>query len=101
MSCQFCEKKKNLDYLLRKHAHFCLFCGDSLHGDLIPTRNRANAGASKVSMNARTDASGRRICPECGAVVMRSDPRAVYCSTECQSRYNSRKQREKKRTGRC
>ena len=97
MSCQFCEKKKNLDYLLSRHAHFCLFCGDSLHGNLIPTRDRANAGVSKMYKNAKTNAKGQRICPECGAVVTRSDPRAVYCSIDCQSRFNSRKQRERKK----
>lgn len=105
MSCQFCEKR--MDYLLSKHAHFCLFCGDALHPGATPTYDRLDGfgGArpaserkvSKVYMNALVDPQGRRVCPECGAVVTRSDPRAVYCSLECQSRYNGRRQRAKKR----
>ena len=109
MTCGFCERR--MDYLLSKHMHFCCMCGDALHAGVFPTRERlerlngehapdAAAGkvthTSKVYMNAIEDESGR-ICPECAKRVTRSDPRAVYCSLECQSRYNGRRQREKKR----
>ena len=62
MSCTFCLKKSNRDYLLSKRASYCMFCGDTLHEREV----RSASDGSKVYMNALVDEHGRRICPNCG-----------------------------------
>lgn len=71
--CAFCAKESNRRPFLKHNMRFCPACGEpfaQFYG---------------------------RVCPECGREVTRSDPRAVYCSHECQQRHNNRIQGAKKR----
>ena len=85
MTCVFCERRG--DYLRAKHCNYCPMCAAPLH-------ERAARAKPKPKPKQR---EGGCKCPECGKPVRRSDPRAVYCSVECQRRHNNRRQRERKK----
>jgi len=60
----------------------------SLLGYLVELATRALMGGARVIA-----------CKTCGAVVLRTDSRALYCSEACRHRFERRRQRERKRNG--